>query len=39
MKKMSITRATTKDVSALNRLVNAAYRSEDSKNGWTTVIA
>ena len=33
---MSITRASTKDVSALNRLVNAAYRGEDSKNGWTT---
>lgn len=31
-----ITRATLEDVSALNSLVNSAYRGESSKKGWTT---
>lgn len=31
-----ITRATTKDISALNTLINSAYRGESSKKGWTT---
>jgi ribosomal protein S18 acetylase RimI-like enzyme len=31
-----ITRATTKDISALNTLINLAYRGESSKKGWTT---
>ncbi|MBC7641190.1 MAG: GNAT family N-acetyltransferase [Flavobacterium sp.] len=31
-----ITKATTNDVSALNILVNSAYRGESSKKGWTT---
>ena len=31
-----ITRATTKDISALNKLINSAYRGESSKKGWTT---
>ncbi|MEJ5996579.1 GNAT family N-acetyltransferase [Pedobacter sp. Du54] len=33
---MKITRATANEVKALNRLVNSAYRGEESKNGWTT---
>jgi ribosomal protein S18 acetylase RimI-like enzyme len=31
-----ITKATIADVSALNKLVNSAYRGESSKKGWTT---
>jgi len=31
-----ITKATLQDVSALNNLVNSAYRGESSKKGWTT---
>lgn len=31
-----ITKATTEDVSALNQLINSAYRGESSKKGWTT---
>jgi ribosomal protein S18 acetylase RimI-like enzyme len=33
---MSITKATFKDISALNLLINSAYRGESSKAGWTT---
>jgi len=36
MNKMTITRATVEDLGALNRLVNSAYRGQESKNGWTT---
>jgi ribosomal protein S18 acetylase RimI-like enzyme len=31
-----ITRATATDADALDRLVNSAYRGEESKKGWTT---
>ena len=31
-----ISKATYKDVSALNQLINSAYRGETSKKGWTT---
>ncbi|WP_035672983.1 GNAT family N-acetyltransferase [Flavobacterium sp. 83] len=31
-----ITRATLEDVTALNKLINSAYRGESSKKGWTT---
>jgi ribosomal protein S18 acetylase RimI-like enzyme len=31
-----ITKATVEDVSALNQLINSAYRGESSKKGWTT---
>ena len=31
-----ITKATVKDVSSLNTLINSAYRGESSKKGWTT---
>lgn len=31
-----ITKATLKDISELNILVNSAYRGESSKKGWTT---
>lgn len=31
-----ITKATLADVSALNKLINSAYRGELSKKGWTT---
>jgi ribosomal protein S18 acetylase RimI-like enzyme len=31
-----ITKATVKDVSSLNKLINSAYRGEFSKKGWTT---
>ena len=31
-----ITKATIEDVSALNTLINSAYRGESSKKGWTT---
>lgn len=31
-----ITKATLKDVSQLNKLINSAYRGESSKRGWTT---
>lgn len=31
-----ITKATVKDISALNKLINSAYRGESSKKGWTT---
>jgi hypothetical protein len=31
-----ITKATLEDVSALNKLINSAYRGETSKKGWTT---
>ncbi len=31
-----ITKATSEDVSALNNLINSAYRGESSKKGWTT---
>lgn len=33
---MSITKATTADIPALNKLINSAYRGEESKKGWTT---
>ncbi len=33
---MPITKATRTDVTALNTLVNSAYRGENSKKGWTT---
>lgn len=33
---MKITKATIEDVKELNKLVNSAYRGEDSKKGWTT---
>jgi ribosomal protein S18 acetylase RimI-like enzyme len=31
-----ITKATLEDISALNKLINSAYRGESSKKGWTT---
>lgn len=31
-----ITKATLQDVTALNKLINSAYRGESSKKGWTT---
>jgi N-acetylglutamate synthase-like GNAT family acetyltransferase len=31
-----ITKATLQDISALNKLINSAYRGESSKKGWTT---
>src|SRR5882672_4876584 len=31
-----IAKATLKDVSALNKLVNSAYRGDASRKGWTT---
>ena len=31
-----ITKATLLDISALNNLINSAYRGESSKKGWTT---
>lgn len=33
---MKINRATSEDVKELNKLVNSAYRGEESKKGWTT---
>ncbi|MCZ4244745.1 GNAT family N-acetyltransferase [Pedobacter punctiformis] len=33
---MPITRATSADIPEINRLVNSAYRGEESKKGWTT---
>ncbi len=30
------TKATVADIPALNKLINAAYRGEESKKGWTT---
>jgi ribosomal protein S18 acetylase RimI-like enzyme len=33
---MKITRANLEDVKELNKLVNSAYRGEESKKGWTT---
>ncbi len=33
---MTISRATLEDVTELNKLVNSAYRGEESKKGWTT---
>lgn len=33
---MKINRATPEDVQELNKLVNSAYRGEESKKGWTT---
>ncbi|MFI5131886.1 MAG: GNAT family N-acetyltransferase, partial [Chitinophagales bacterium] len=33
---MPIQTATPDDIPALERLLNSAYRGEDSKNGWTT---
>jgi len=33
---MPVTKATITDVPELNRLVNSAYRGEESKKGWTT---
>lgn len=33
---MKITRANFDDVNELNKLVNSAYRGEESKKGWTT---
>jgi len=35
---MEIIPANSKDIKALNRLVNSAYRGEESKNGWTTEV-
>ena len=34
--KMIITRANLEDIKELNKLVNSAYRGEESKKGWTT---
>jgi ribosomal protein S18 acetylase RimI-like enzyme len=31
-----ITKASVADIPALNKLINAAYRGEESKKGWTT---
>lgn len=31
-----ISKATVADISALNKLINSAYRGESSKKGWTT---
>ncbi|TDO20925.1 GNAT family N-acetyltransferase [Pedobacter duraquae] len=36
MNQMKIARANFEDVTELNRLVNSAYRGEESKTGWTT---
>jgi len=33
---MSISKAVLADIPELNRLINSAYRGEDSKKGWTT---
>jgi len=33
---MPIAKATLADVSELNKLINSAYRGEESKKGWTT---
>ncbi len=33
---MNITKATTKDIPHLEKLINSAYRGEESKKGWTT---
>ena len=33
---MIITRANLEDIKELNKLVNSAYRGEESKKGWTT---
>ncbi|WP_316805566.1 GNAT family N-acetyltransferase [Pedobacter nototheniae] len=33
---MSITKATSSDISEINKLVNSAYRGDESKKGWTT---
>ncbi len=33
---MQISQATQNDISALNKLINSAYRGESSKAGWTT---
>lgn len=33
---MSISKATPEDVLALTKLINSAYRGEDSRQGWTT---
>ena len=33
---MKITKATLEDAKELNKLVNSAYRGEESKKGWTT---
>ncbi|WP_131538978.1 GNAT family N-acetyltransferase [Pedobacter nototheniae] len=33
---MPITKATLADIHELNKLVNSAYRGEESKKGWTT---
>ncbi len=33
---MAILQATTEDIPALERLLNSAYRGEESKKGWTT---
>lgn len=33
---MAISKATPNDVQELNKLINAAYRGEESKKGWTT---
>ncbi|MEO5783550.1 MAG: GNAT family N-acetyltransferase [Ginsengibacter sp.] len=33
---MNITKATTEDIPHLEKLINSAYRGEESKKGWTT---
>ena len=33
---MNISKATLEDIPELVRLINSAYRGEDSKKGWTT---
>ncbi|RYF79284.1 MAG: GNAT family N-acetyltransferase, partial [Chitinophagaceae bacterium] len=33
---MNIREATKEDVTALNQLVNSAYRGDSSRKGWTT---
>jgi N-acetylglutamate synthase-like GNAT family acetyltransferase len=36
MNALKLSKATTKDIPALNKLVHSAYRGESSKKGWTT---
>ena len=33
---MNISKATIKDIPHLEKLINSAYRGEESKKGWTT---
>jgi ribosomal protein S18 acetylase RimI-like enzyme len=36
LNQMTINQATSADIKELNKLVNSAYRGEESKKGWTT---